>query len=172
MRSKKKRLAKALALVMTLVTVFSIFPAGILSRGSTVKAESNMKSFCYFKDDFNGTVDNAGKNTVVSGAWEMSNSYVSNLLQTTTAPEITADDVEKATLKFNLKVSAGIGGEIQVYLGNAVDAGGWYKRYVSKYVIAFDKTNTDWQEISVPLKDFPTAAYYDIWSGTPSDACK
>ena len=37
MRSKKKRLAKALALVMTLVTVFSIFPAGILSRGSTRK---------------------------------------------------------------------------------------------------------------------------------------
>ncbi len=170
MRSKKKRLAKALALVMTLVTVFSIFPAGMLSRGATVKAESNMKSFYYFKDDFNGTVDNAGKNTVVSGAWEVSNSYVNNLLQTTTAPEITADDVEKATLKFNLKVSAGIGGEIQVYLGNAVDAGGWYKRYVSKYVIAFDKTNTDWQEISVPLKDFPTAAYYDIWSGTPSDA--
>ncbi len=141
------------------------------TTGGTTEAEpiTGNKTFYYFKDDFNGIVDNADKNTVVSGAWEVSNTYVNNLLQTTTVPEITADDVENATLKFKLKVSAGIGGEIHVYLGNAVDAGGWDKRYVSKYVISFDNSNTDWQELSVSLKDFPTTAAYDIWNASPED---
>ena len=127
------------------------------------------KTFYYFKDDFNGTVSDTTYNTVISGTWEVSKSYTRHLLQTTTAPEITAADVENATLKFKLKVSSGIGGEIYVYLGNAVDAGGWVKSYLSEYVISFDNSNTDWQEISVPLKDFPTTAAYDVWNASPED---
>ena len=127
------------------------------------------KTFYYFKDDFNGTVSDTTYNTVVSGTWEVSKSYARHLLQTTTVPEITAADVENATLKFKLKVSSGIGGEIYVYLGNAVDAGGWVKSYLSEYVIGFDNSNTDWQEISVPLKDFPTTAAYDVWNASPED---
>ena len=141
------------------------------TTGGTTEEEpiEDKKTFYYFKDDFNGTISDTTYNTVVSGTWEVSKSYTRHLLQATTAPEITAADVENATLKFKLKVSSGIGGEIYVYLGNAVDAGGWVKSYLSEYVISFDKANTDWQEISVPLKDFPTTAAYDVWNASPED---